>query len=207
MSNTLDQSEHLEKLGESPYMLSIRQAVADQLRSVTTAERPSRPVITVELDESDTESEDQWPDDASPDLIAAVGMDILRQCEPRGEHIIWLGRTNGTGQASPQHGIVDGDLAKSEGTSVAHRIVWRRSYGPIPDRSQIKHTCEFSLCMRPDHLELNRLPVAYQVEVIRMQPVKVVIDTTAIGFDEAVAYAHSLPNVLRILGIREKDSH
>jgi len=36
----------------------------------------------------------------------------------------------------------------------AHRVVWRRVYGPIPAGLTVDHVCRVTLCQRPDHLEL-----------------------------------------------------
>jgi hypothetical protein len=43
---------------------------------------------------------------------------------------------------------------------VAHRVVWRRVYGPIPNGPngrtlEVDELCEISLCVRPDHLDLK----------------------------------------------------
>jgi hypothetical protein len=35
-----------------------------------------------------------------------------------------------------------------------HRIVWQASRGQIPKRMQIDHTCENSLCVNVEHLDL-----------------------------------------------------
>ncbi len=44
-------------------------------------------------------------------------------------------------------------------TGYAHRVVWRRVYGPIPNGRngkplEVDHLCEVTLCQRPDHLQL-----------------------------------------------------
>ena len=39
-------------------------------------------------------------------------------------------------------------------TDYAHRVVWRRVYGPIPRGLEVDHLCEITLCQRPDHLDL-----------------------------------------------------
>ena len=52
--------------------------------------------------------------------------------------------------------IYDKEIGRSD---AAHRVVWRRVYGPIPRGSngkplEVDHLCNVMLCQRPDHLEL-----------------------------------------------------
>lgn len=192
-------AEQLEKLGESPDMLSIREQVLSQLE---TAQR-EKPVITVELDDSPI-PEDHLPENASPELIAAVGIDILNQCKPVGSHLIWQGKaTKPYGQQS--FGVASPELARLEGSNAMHRIVYQRAYGPIPEKAQVKRACEVPLCLRPDHLALKEMPTQYQVEVLVMRPVKETTEIKALSFDDAVAAAHAMPGVIKIFGIREKE--
>ena len=37
---------------------------------------------------------------------------------------------------------------------LAHRVVYERTYGPIPEGIQIDHRCRVRDCVRPDHLRL-----------------------------------------------------
>jgi hypothetical protein len=37
---------------------------------------------------------------------------------------------------------------------LAHRLVWVRHRGPIPDGMQLDHLCRNTGCVNPDHLEL-----------------------------------------------------
>ena len=55
----------------------------------------------------------------------------------------------GRGRAVRAH--LDPTLRKSD---YAHRVVWRRVYGPIPRGLEVDHLCEITLCQRPDHLDL-----------------------------------------------------
>jgi hypothetical protein len=47
--------------------------------------------------------------------------------------------------------MYDQKIRKSD---YAHRVVWRRVYGPIPQGLTVDHLCEITLCQRPDHLDL-----------------------------------------------------
>src|SRR5207253_5784066 len=63
----------------------------------------------------------------------------------------WLVWTGVMVQGRPYGRLYDPALKRSD---EAHRVVWRRVYGPIPDRLTVDHTCGVTLCQRPDHLEL-----------------------------------------------------
>jgi hypothetical protein len=37
----------------------------------------------------------------------------------------------------------------------AHRVMWERVFGPIPEGMNVRHRCDNPRCVRPDHLELG----------------------------------------------------
>lgn len=39
--------------------------------------------------------------------------------------------------------------------TLAHRVAWSMTYGPIPDGLCVRHRCDNPPCVRPDHLELG----------------------------------------------------
>ncbi len=51
--------------------------------------------------------------------------------------------------------LYDPEIGRSD---AAHRVVWRRVYGDIPDGMTVDHLCEMTLCERPDHLVLVSVP-------------------------------------------------
>jgi hypothetical protein len=47
----------------------------------------------------------------------------------------------------------------------AHRLAYEWALGPIPDGTELDHTCRFTSCINPLHLE----PVTHRVNVLRGQ--------------------------------------
>lgn len=55
-----------------------------------------------------------------------------------------------TGATVTTHGITYGTLGND---SLAHRVSYEKSKGPIPKGFVIDHLCRNGLCVNPDHLE------------------------------------------------------
>ena len=45
-----------------------------------------------------------------------------------------------------------GCLRVKKKTQLVHRLVWARTYGPIPDGMHVLHKCDVRLCSNPQHL-------------------------------------------------------
>lgn len=71
---------------------------------------------------------------------------LLEKCTWRGpdECWTWLGSQNGTGY---------GYLSLKGRNVYAHRFAWEWVHGPIPEKLEIHHTCENTLCVNPQHLK------------------------------------------------------
>lgn len=145
----------------------------------------------------------------SPDvleLLAKVGIDILDKCEWQGEHLLWrksLPMHQGA-RTGRLYGRVGGTLAKAAGTDIAHRVVWQRVYGPIPDGQQVNHTCPETLCLRPDHLVLAPLRTpTFQLEVSVLRPARESVMVTAASFENALLQARDIPGLVEVLSIQK----
>jgi hypothetical protein len=65
---------------------------------------------------------------------------------PRGSCKLWTKSKNSRG-----YGLAwDGE--KSE---LAHRLIYRKKFGPIPNGMYVCHKCDVPLCVNPDHLFLG----------------------------------------------------
>ena len=105
------------------------------------------------------------PPECPPELLAKMGADILAKVERRwskrhhelGACLVWRDGEPTYRAAGGLYGrIYDPSIKRSD---YAHRVVWRRCYGPIrigPNGKplEVDHLCEITLCQRPDHLEV-----------------------------------------------------
>lgn len=69
---------------------------------------------------------------------------FIQRVDASGDCWLWLGLRNGSGYGQFQ----------AEGHRMAHRFIWSRLVGPIPDGLTIDHLCRVRLCVNPDHLEV-----------------------------------------------------
>jgi hypothetical protein len=105
------------------------------------------------------------PPDCPPELVAKMGADILAKVERRwskrhhelGPCLVWREGEPTVQAATGVYGrIYDPAIKRSD---LAHLVVWRRVYGPIPRGPdskplQVDHKCDLTLCQRPDHLQV-----------------------------------------------------
>jgi hypothetical protein len=49
--------------------------------------------------------------------------------------------------------IYDRTRPKNRRTDWVHRVFYERHKGPIPERHEIDHTCQNTICVNPDHLD------------------------------------------------------
>jgi hypothetical protein len=100
------------------------------------------------------------PPDCPAELVERMGADMLAKVErrwPRKHHdlgpcLVWRdGEPTIQGAGGLYGRIYDPALKRSD---AAHRVVWRRVYGPIPRGLEVDELCEITLCVRPDHLQL-----------------------------------------------------
>ena len=67
--------------------------------------------------------------------------------EPNTECWLWSLRVNKDG-----YGKVNFKVGNKLSTKQAHRYSWELSFGPIPDKKQVLHSCDVPSCVNPDHL-------------------------------------------------------
>lgn len=72
---------------------------------------------------------------------------------------LWGGSTTLNGYAQLHVRLDDGRWS----VTVAHRVSYEATIGPIPDGKVLDHLCRNRPCTRPDHLE----PVSDQVNILR----------------------------------------
>ena len=74
---------------------------------------------------------------------------ILSRCEPVGDCMIWTGATSKKNRAG--HGRI---VYKGRAIG-AHRAVWAKVMGEIPDGMVICHKCDVPLCCNVDHMFMS----------------------------------------------------
>lgn len=93
----------------------------------------------------------RWSRTGDPTLSRRVQYDtpdatIAASTERRGDCLIWTGSVGSHG-----YGRVTVDGSRE----LAHRYVWAREHGPIPDGLYIDHTCWNKRCLNVAHLRLS----------------------------------------------------
>jgi len=58
---------------------------------------------------------------------------------------IWQGQPQGGG-----YGLAFGEDGRK---TTAHRVIYEREVGPIPDGLQLDHLCRVRICVNPEHME------------------------------------------------------
>ena len=106
------------------------------------------------------------PPDCPAELTEKMGADVLAKVDrlwPTRHHhlgpcLVWREGEPTIQSAGNVYGrLYDPSIKRSD---AAHRVAWRRVYGPIPDGPdgkplEVDHLCEVTLCVRPDHLNLK----------------------------------------------------
>lgn len=67
---------------------------------------------------------------------------------------VWQGYADRNGYGR----IYDNSLPRRARTDWVHRVSYRATNGPIPEKHEIDHTCQNTLCMNPAHLEAVTRP-------------------------------------------------
>ena len=66
---------------------------------------------------------------------------------------VWQGGTSGDHNFG-KTGRGYGRISINGHTSAVHRVMYVCTYGYIPNRMQVDHTCNNRLCCNPEHLEI-----------------------------------------------------
>ena len=81
----------------------------------------------------------------APPLYSNPDDAIAARTQRSGDCLVWTGSRDGTGY---------GQLRINDKLVKAHRYVWAREHGPIPEGLYIDHTCWNKACISIDHLRL-----------------------------------------------------
>lgn len=85
----------------------------------------------------------------------------LRGCTPQNfwQHVdktencwLWMGRKHPFGYGVLLFGR---EIARDRKQAFAHRVAWELTYGTIPSRTQVCHSCDVPVCCNPAHLFLG----------------------------------------------------
>lgn len=132
----------------------------DQFPSVLPAESPGAVLGMRGENSSGTRVLPPSPPECPQELRERMGVDILAKVEQRevsrrrelGPCLVWRDGQPTIKAAGNVYGrMYDPALKRSD---LAHKVVWRRCYGPIPRGLEVDHRCDVTLCQRPDHLQL-----------------------------------------------------
>lgn len=77
-----------------------------------------------------------------------------------------------------QRQITNAGYGRYAGRALAHRVIYEREVGPIPEGMELDHLCRVPACVNPAHLE----PVTHRVNVLRgMAPAAIKYRTNRCG--------------------------
>lgn len=85
----------------------------------------------------------RWYRHGDPEVDVAW-LHFVERVDASGDCWLWLGLQNAGGYGSYQ----------VQGHRMAHRFLWTRLVGPIPEGMTLDHLCRVRLCVNPDHLEV-----------------------------------------------------
>lgn len=82
---------------------------------------------------------------------------IPAHCPELGNCWLWTGANNGESETRKwPYGLI-GKGRQDGGNLKAHHVSWELHYGPVPTNMIVIHQCDFTLCVRPDHLRIGTL--------------------------------------------------